>query len=398
MNNKGFTLLETMLVTGILAFMAAAMLPATLKMLQMNDAKNVAKEITGIQEAERSYYINQMNANNGAGEWADSIQQLQQGGYIPADWNGNNIFGNTYTLTDNGNTLTVTTSLPSGLEGVIQADCMDVTASDTGLSNASVSSTIPVPAAEPALAGLVHRYGTGESRTATQSIGTSGCLMVGIPQGGNVDSNNITPLTNTNSETIPDIYDSALTQSINGAPPISPKGWLSQAVFPANIDPMQIDYSADENVYGIHLYLPTDFFVPSLYAYGTEDYIGQGNTTGNIGFIPYQPSIEQYCGPEIQGMNQFDSGNGTIWYGGTITYCTGQYNGKSISFTIQSDNYSYQIWTFGSNCTIISASAGGQASTAISGQTLYVSNYQQVPGGWSGEKVVPLISVVLAVN
>ncbi|MCL5408957.1 MAG: type II secretion system GspH family protein [Candidatus Omnitrophica bacterium] len=359
-NNKGFTLLETMLVVGVLAFMAAAMLPATIKMINLNQAKNVAKEITGIQEAERSYYINQMNANNGAGSWADSIQQLQQGGYIPSTWNGQNVFGNSYSLTDNGSTLTVSTSLPSDLQGVIQADCIDVST-----NGQSISSTIPVPAAEPALAGLVHRYGNGDSRTATQSIGTTGTLYVGVTPGSTVDQ---MPVEKINNDTIPDLYDPALqTQGI------SPNGWLSQAKFPANIDPMMVRITGSATIY-----LPADFAINSLYAYGP-------NGGGSIYMDYYFTQVSS----DMPQMQEWTSNIQGAWAGYFEVYCNGQYNGKNISFTAYEDELPWQgqlplQWFFAGNCDVLSANGNGSVPPTISGSDVYLGSgsVQMNQGGY----------------
>jgi prepilin-type N-terminal cleavage/methylation domain-containing protein len=355
MNKKGFTLLETMLVVGILSFMAATLIPATIKMINLNQAKSVAKEITGIQEAERSYYVNQMNLNNGAGSWADTIQQLQQGGYIPSTWGGNSIFGNPYTITDNGSTMTVATTLPLGLQGVIQSDNIDVTTSDTTLSNIEVDSTIPVPAAEPALSGLVHRYGSGESRTATQSIGTTGSLVIGVsPSQDNVDktiAENPDPIDNTNdgtnAETIPDIYDPAL--KIAG---ISKSGWLSQASFPTNLNTREI------RIFGMtEIYLPADFQISSLYAVVTvADALNGYYGTYTTGYTE-EPS-------NMQGMNLYSISKPywTYWTGGgpwdPTIYCTGTLEGQSVSFTASINGWETNpcaTITFNSPASVVSA-------------------------------------------
>jgi len=227
MNRKGLTLVETIVASAVFSTLMLGAIPPTVKMIQQKAVQTTAKEILVVQEAEKNYWIDKLNAT-GRGEWADSIASLQSEGYLPADWNMKNLFQNDYVVSTTATTCEVQTTIPKGLEGVVQTICPQVNVSYAE-NNAIVSSTIPIPGQEPTMEALLHRTGDIQFRVAEEPVGSKEYIVAG------------TDLTEVESkiqkgkiEKKPDIYSKALAEQ-----GISSTGWLSDAEFPAQIDPQK---------------------------------------------------------------------------------------------------------------------------------------------------------------
>lgn len=176
MNNKGFTLVEVAVTCAVIGILMAAMSGPTVKIIQTRAAVKTANEINSIAEAQKNYWIKQLEAT-GVGSWAPDIATLQAGGYIPAAWSGNSPFGQPYSITASDTCLTITTDVhPTDLQGALQAACPLVTTSGN-----NVSSSIPIPGQEPSLSTLLHKGQDNASRTADFSLATQKALAVGAP-------------------------------------------------------------------------------------------------------------------------------------------------------------------------------------------------------------------------
>ncbi len=222
---KGITLVETIVASAVLSTLMLGIIPPSVKMIQQKAVQTTAQELIAIQEAEKNHWIDKLN-NEGRGEWASSIDVLKTRGYIPSTWSGQNLFGNNYTVSTTTSTCRVQTTIPKGLEGVIQTNCPQVNVSYSG-KNAIVSSTIPIPGQEPTMEALLHRTGDVSFRTAEEPIGIKKYLVVG--EGlkeleDKIDDGDIELKEK-------DIYVKELQTK-----GVSSSGWLSDAQFPAKID------------------------------------------------------------------------------------------------------------------------------------------------------------------
>jgi len=212
--NRGITLVETMVACGVITTLMLGTIPPSVKMLQQKLTETTAQEIIAIQEAEKNYWIDKLNTN-GVGQWASSITILKNEGYLPSKWDGKNLWKNDYKVITTTSTCEVQTTIPKGLEGVIQTRCPQVNVSSSG-ANSIVSSTIPVPGQEPTMEALLHRTGDTRFRTAEEPISVKKYLVVGDDL-TNVDTKNVEG---------GNLYSKALKTK-----GVSKTGWLSDAKF-----------------------------------------------------------------------------------------------------------------------------------------------------------------------
>lgn len=222
---KGITLVETIVACGVITTLMVGVIPPSVKMVQQKAVQTTAQEMIAVQEAEKNYWIDKLN-ENGTGEWCGSIANLKSEGYLPSGWSGKNLFQQDYTISTTASTCSVQTTIPKGLEGVVQTHCPQVNVSYSG-TNAIVSSTIPVPGQEPTMEALLHRTGDIKFRVAEEPVGSKKYIVAGTDVAeveSAIKRHDITEK--------PDIYSKALVDN-----KISSSGWLSDAKFPAQIDP-----------------------------------------------------------------------------------------------------------------------------------------------------------------
>lgn len=145
-SKRGFTLIEIVIVLGILAVAAGTILPREIKRVQIKAGEKTALEMSIIQEAARAYYV----VNKA---WPASIGALQSGGYLNASWITNNPWGNAYNSSSTASTFTVSTTMTSEWVNLVARDLPSTT-----ISGSTVSSTIPIPgsASNPSIpSGLI---------------------------------------------------------------------------------------------------------------------------------------------------------------------------------------------------------------------------------------------------
>lgn len=125
-NNNGFSLLEMTVVIIIITILASAAIPALSREFLEKAGNKTALDISTIQEAARSYYIN-------TGTWpgvisGNPMSDLTSGNYLPSSWKAINPFGfsaatpskYSYNISSNPATLTVTTYVPTAAQPIIQ--------------------------------------------------------------------------------------------------------------------------------------------------------------------------------------------------------------------------------------------------------------------------------------
>lgn len=149
---RGFTLVELAIVLAILAVLASAVAPVGIRQVEVRYAQRTGREITAIQEAAKWYYVDTRG-------WPGAIDQLRAGGYLSASWPAATPWGDPYTLSAAGTTLSVSAEVPAGLEGVVTQFLISPTTAPGAPGKVRVTSTIPIPGKEASLAMLVHKEG-----------------------------------------------------------------------------------------------------------------------------------------------------------------------------------------------------------------------------------------------
>ncbi len=125
--NKGFSLLEMTVVIIIITILASAAIPVLTRDYLNKAATKTALDISAIQEAARSYYINN-GAWPGTAGGHTPMGDLTAGNYLPSSWNAINPFGvssatpsdYSYHISSNAVTLTVSTYVPTAAQPTIQ--------------------------------------------------------------------------------------------------------------------------------------------------------------------------------------------------------------------------------------------------------------------------------------
>jgi prepilin-type N-terminal cleavage/methylation domain-containing protein len=137
-DKKAFSLLELTIVVIILTILLTFAAPSMYRAFLEKSGTKTALEIQNIQDAARSYYL-----QKGVG-WPTSIYSppgdLESAGYLPANWNALNPFGNNYTISSTSALFTVSTTVNDGAQNIV--------ASKLPLSNVSgttVTTTIGIP-------------------------------------------------------------------------------------------------------------------------------------------------------------------------------------------------------------------------------------------------------------
>lgn len=132
-NKRGFSLIELCIVLGILALLASSVTPVFIKGVQIKAAEKTALEMSAIQQAALSYYV----TNNA---WPQNIAALQSAGYVDSSWVPNNPWQNTYVLSSNVNSFTVTTVVPAEWTALVARDLPS-----SSVSASTVASFVPAP-------------------------------------------------------------------------------------------------------------------------------------------------------------------------------------------------------------------------------------------------------------
>jgi prepilin-type N-terminal cleavage/methylation domain-containing protein len=147
-----FTLVELALALAILAVLAAGIAPVAIRQVEIRYAQRTGREVTAIQEAAKWFYVDQR-------AWPASIDQLKASGYLNATWGTATPWGTPYALAAAPATLSVSATVPAGLEGVLTQYLIAPTTAPAGNDQVTVTSTIPIPGKEASLAMLVHKQG-----------------------------------------------------------------------------------------------------------------------------------------------------------------------------------------------------------------------------------------------
>lgn len=108
MSEKGFSIIEVILVIGIIAFMVAGLMAAGNGMAENSRALKLVKDMDTISAAAESYFWTM-------GSFPSAIGALM-GQYLPGGFSGINPWGYPYEIQNTGSMITVSSVLPSGLK------------------------------------------------------------------------------------------------------------------------------------------------------------------------------------------------------------------------------------------------------------------------------------------
>lgn len=157
-NNRGFSLLEIVIVIIIITILASAAIPVLSRAYLEKAGTKTALDISAIQDAARAYYINN-NAWPGAAQGHTALGDLAAENYLPSTWNAVNPFGivsnsalYSYNVSVLGPSLRVDTLVPTAAQAIIE----NLLPASGILPNNNVYSSVPVPGAMGSLpAGMI---------------------------------------------------------------------------------------------------------------------------------------------------------------------------------------------------------------------------------------------------
>lgn len=107
----GFTLLELLVVLGVLAILAAAATPRLVEHVRLQAAQTTAQDLAGLADAARAFYVAQFPNVR----WPVDFAELGAAGYLPTGFTATNPFGQPYTLAVAGTRLQLGTTVPANL-------------------------------------------------------------------------------------------------------------------------------------------------------------------------------------------------------------------------------------------------------------------------------------------
>ncbi len=157
--SEGSLLINLAIGLVLAAILVQAILPETVTLAKTKAAAKVAKEMGKIIDASRWYYIDNQ-------AWPSTVSALVTAGYMPTGWNGNNPFGNPYTITSTATTLSLSSLVPTKVQNVVTSYLPQSKTNGTG----TVTATTLVPGLEEDRSNLLARSGTDIERSMGDSL------------------------------------------------------------------------------------------------------------------------------------------------------------------------------------------------------------------------------------
>lgn len=155
---RGFTLIELMVVLAVLGLLAAFTTPKYIEELNLRRANLTAEDTAAIMDAARSYRVSTASWPGSASSCNNAITVLKTGGYLSAI-NTTNRYNNAITTSCDAKSFSVAQQAIESWDGYLTN-----TMAGTEITNAAtyqVTSKIGIPGSEPALSNKLTRIATG---------------------------------------------------------------------------------------------------------------------------------------------------------------------------------------------------------------------------------------------
>lgn len=155
---RGFTLIELMVVLAVLGLLAAFTTPKYIEEMNLRRAKLTAEDTAAIMDAARNYRVSTAAWPGSASNCNNAITVLKTDGYLSAI-NTTNRYSNAITTTCDAKSFSVVQQAVEDWDGYLVN-----TMAGTEISNAGsyqITSKIGVPGSEPALSNKLTRIATG---------------------------------------------------------------------------------------------------------------------------------------------------------------------------------------------------------------------------------------------
>lgn len=154
---KGFTLIELVVVMAVMALIAALMTPNMMEELNLRRANLTTEDTTAIMDAARSYRVATASWPGGA-NCTNAINQLKTGGYLSAV-GATNRYNNAITTSCDTKSFSVVQAAVQDWDGYLVNSIAGTEITAAG--SYTITSKIGIPGSEPALSNKLTRVATG---------------------------------------------------------------------------------------------------------------------------------------------------------------------------------------------------------------------------------------------
>jgi prepilin-type N-terminal cleavage/methylation domain-containing protein len=143
--DAGFTLIELVVVLGVLSILGGAVTPLVVSHVRTRAAQTTAEDLAALADAARAFYV----ARYPTMRWPTGFAELETTGYLPSGFRAQNPFAQPYTMTTTGGRLQLATQVPAEVAQAV-ARLLPLSSAAGG----QVTTTYPVPGQASDLASI----------------------------------------------------------------------------------------------------------------------------------------------------------------------------------------------------------------------------------------------------